>query len=68
MFPLGIKVWPYEFGCSNTVLQESLGATPLNRGVQVLSLLKFNACHGEKLKSFQILLDREMSGVFICCL
>ena len=38
VFPLGVEVWPYEFGCSNTVLQESLGATPLNRGVQVLSL------------------------------
>ena len=38
MFPLGVEVCPYEFGCSNTVLQESLGATPLNRGVQVLSL------------------------------
>ena len=70
MFLLGVEVWPSEFGCSNlnTVLQESLGATPLNCRVQVLSLLKFNACHGEKPKFFQIVLDREMSGVFICCL
>ena len=30
VFPLGVEVWPSEFGCSNTVLQESLGATPLN--------------------------------------
>ena len=39
MFPLGVEVWPSEFGRSNTaVLQESLGATPLNCGVQVLNL------------------------------
>ena len=39
VFPLGVEVWPSEFGCSNTaVLQESLGATPLNCGVQVLNL------------------------------
>ena len=29
MFPLGVEVWPSVFGCSNTVLQESLRATPL---------------------------------------
>ena len=38
MFPLRVKVWPSEFGCSNTVLQESLGATPLDRGVHVLGI------------------------------
>ena len=30
VFPLGVEVWPSEFGFSNTVLQESLGVTPLN--------------------------------------
>ena len=64
VFPLGVEVWPYEFGCSNTVLQESLGATPLNQSAGLKSLLKFNACHGEKLKFFQIVQDREMSGGF----
>ena len=38
LFPLGVEVWPSEFGSSNTVLHESLRATPLKCGVQVLSL------------------------------
>ena len=56
--PLGVEVWPSVFGCSNTVLQQSLRATPL----------KNNSCHGEKPKFFQVILDREMFGVFNCCL
>ena len=30
VFALGVEEWPSELGCSNAVLQESLGATALN--------------------------------------
>ena len=65
MFPLGVKVWPSEFGYFNTVLQESLGALKaFNLSSGLKSLLKFNACHGEKPKFFQITLDSEMKWRF----
>ena len=69
MFPLGVEEWPFEFGYFNTVLQESLGALKaFNLGSGLKSLLKLNACHGEKPKFFQITLDSEMLGAFKSCL
>ena len=69
MFPLGVEVWPSEFGYLNTVLQESFGALKaFNLGSGLKSLLKFNACHREKPKFFQITLDSEMLGAFNSCL
>ena len=52
-------MWPSEFACSNlnTVLQESLGAL---KAFNLSSGLKFNACHGEKPKFFQITAHRSL--------
>ena len=58
-------MWPFEFGYFNSVLRESLGALKafkLSSGHKYL--LKFNACHVEKPKFFQITLDSEMLGGF----
>ena len=69
MFPVGVEVWPSELGYFNFVLQESLGALKafkLSSGLKYL--LKFNVCHVEKPKFFQITLDSEMLGAFNSCL
>ena len=52
------------FDCWYCASEESWHYVSKLRSSGLKSLLKFNACHGKKLKLFQIILHREMFGGF----